>query len=200
MTTLNDYYVYSHIRNDNNQPFYIGKGRDKRCRSKQGRSKTWHDIVNAFGYRIEILDKDLSEQKALNFERLSIALCGKFFKLTNIATGGHGNSGWKHTNQTKEKQRLGLIKSYTPELKETRRKWMVENQPTKRIEVREKMKKPKTSNLGADHFRSIKVKFNNVVYLTITEMLKTNNIGYSTYKYWKRHNKLNEHGIELLWD
>lgn len=199
LNNTKDYYVYSHIRNDNNQVFYVGKGRGKRCRSKQGRSASWHDIANNNGYTIKLIDKNLSEQRALNVERLTIALCNSFFNLTNIAVGGHGNSGWKHTNETKEKQRIGLINSYTPELKEVRRKWMAENKIAQRPEVREKMSNVNRDYMvGEKNINAMPILMNGIKYPTVQSMLIANNIGYSTYKYWKRHNKLNEHGIELL--
>ena len=40
---MNDYYVYEHIRNDNNSCFYVGKGHGKRAYSKSRNEH--HNIV-----------------------------------------------------------------------------------------------------------------------------------------------------------
>jgi hypothetical protein len=195
---MNKFYVYIHIRLDNMQPFYVGKGCGKRKISKLGRSKLWHDIVNKYGFKIEVIAEKLEEKEAYNIEKNIIYEYKKIYQLTNKTNGGGGSSGWKHTEITKMKQKEGLIKSYTPELKEIRKLWMINNQPTKRPEVREKMKKPKTSNLGSDHFRAKSVKHNNVIYPTISAFCKLTNLSYTTYKWRFKNSKLSNFGIELI--
>ena len=42
----NKFYVYAHIRKDNNQIFYIGKGYGRRVFKKENRNAYWKNIVN----------------------------------------------------------------------------------------------------------------------------------------------------------
>jgi len=64
----NKYYIYAHIRNDNNTIFYIGKGSDKRAYFKANRSKFWKRIVEKHGYTVIILHENLTEEEAYNLE------------------------------------------------------------------------------------------------------------------------------------
>lgn len=180
------------------QPFYVGKGKQKRAYLKTGRTQAWHNIVNNCGYKVNIIQKDLTEQQAFNGEKLTIAALSKFNKLVNLSFGGGGCAGWKHTIKTKEKQKIGLINSYTLELRETRRKFLLQNQPTKNPEVIKKMKKPKSKGFGLDHFRAKQIKYNNIIYPTISAFCKENNLSLSTYKYRARNNILHKFGIELI--
>jgi len=104
----NVFYVYIHRRNDNNEVFYVGKGKDKRSHSKAGRNQYWLNIVNKHGYSIEIVEKELSEDEAFDLEVELI----KFYrenghKLTNLTDGGEGTSGYKLTR--KERARIRQV-------------------------------------------------------------------------------------------
>ena len=64
---MNDYYVYAHIRNDNDTYFYIGKGRNDRAYYKPRNEK--HDkIMNEVGMHVAILYKGLTEEEAYQKE------------------------------------------------------------------------------------------------------------------------------------
>lgn len=85
----NKYYVYRHIRLDNNLPFYIGKGINKRAYIKTNRNKYWYNIVKSVGYRVEVVMKDLSEAQALRCEKKLIKLYKSYnLNLSNITEGG----------------------------------------------------------------------------------------------------------------
>ena len=91
------FYVYSHIRLDTNQPFYIGKGLKYRSHSTKGRNKHWNNIVSKCGYRIEIISSNLTNEEAC---RKEIALILKYGRqdiktgiLVNMTAGGEGNVG-----------------------------------------------------------------------------------------------------------
>ena len=66
-----NYYVYVHYRLDTGNPFYVGKGTKYRASCRQDRNKYWHNIVNKYGYRIQILQNNLNKIQALNAEKLS---------------------------------------------------------------------------------------------------------------------------------
>jgi hypothetical protein len=98
------YYVYQHRRLDNNQIFYVGKGKNLRKDSHKNRNKHWHNIANSIGFISEILIDNVNEEFALLIERETIHKY-KFLKynLTNYTDGGEGVSGYKHTLESKMK-------------------------------------------------------------------------------------------------
>lgn len=143
---MNDYYVYEHIRLDNNTCFYVGKGRGKRCYNKSRNSH--HDrIVKKYGMKVKILQNNLSEEEAYKLEQETIQnyvfnldygidIIGYNNKvdepghLTNCSFGGEGSLGsvhsetWKkqHSKQMKGKNNpmygINLWNTYDSEKKE----------------------------------------------------------------------------------
>lgn len=110
-------YIYRHIRLDTDAPFYVGKGKNKRAFSKQGRNAYWHRIVKKSGYRIEIILDDLSEQEAFTKETEFIALykkCG--LCEANWAIGGvrGGPVGVTRSKETRQKMAVSKIGSSNP--------------------------------------------------------------------------------------
>jgi len=93
-----NYYVYIHYRLDTDKPFYVGKGTKYRASCRQDRNKYWRNIVNKYGYRIQILQDNLNKTQALNAEKLTIALFKKFYNLVNYTDGGDGGNGLKGKN------------------------------------------------------------------------------------------------------
>jgi hypothetical protein len=84
----NVYYVYIHLRGDNNEVFYVGKGKGNRIKQRDGRNIYWKNIVNKHGYTYEIVEKELSEDSAFDLEIELI----KFYresghKLVNLRNG-----------------------------------------------------------------------------------------------------------------
>lgn len=195
----NKFYVYLHLRNDTNKPFYVGKGCGKRAFTKQGRNKYWNSIANKHGFTVKIIDKNLTEKQALNAEMFTISAFANNFNLVNSCYGGGGITGWKHTKETKEKQKIGILKSYTSELLEKRKKQMLFYKVAQRPEVRKKMSLVDRSYLiGEKNHNSVSIKFNEIIYPTISQMCKDQNIKLSTFKYWRKNNKLSKYGIEIL--
>lgn len=85
------YYVYRHIRLDNNTPFYVGKGSGNRAFTKQHRNQYWHNIVNKHGYRVEIVKYFETGQDAYNFEFKLINLYKNYNLVkANLTDGGDG--------------------------------------------------------------------------------------------------------------
>jgi hypothetical protein len=69
----------------------------------------------------------------------------------------------------------------------------------KRPEVRAKMAAANRDYLkGANNHEAVTVKCNNVIYPTITEMCRQEQINLSTFKYWRKNNQLAKRGIEIL--
>ena len=66
---INDYYIYEYVRLDTNEPFYIGKGRKNRCYNlKYSRNKYFKNIVNNREVAVVILENNLDEKTAYQYE------------------------------------------------------------------------------------------------------------------------------------
>ena len=109
-------YVYKHIRLDTKEPFYIGIGNVdnfRRSRSKSGRNNYWKNIVNKYGYEVEIIfehsDYELVKEKEKEFiELYGRSDLGKGL-LCNNTSGGEGSLNRKVSDITKEKIRKTQI-------------------------------------------------------------------------------------------
>ena len=125
------YYVYAHRNVETEQVFYVGKGKENRAWTDD-RSAAWKDYVQGIGgnYEVILLHQDLTEDEAINLERVEIeahggpSSCGG--SLVNWIPGeaGHGFgvaaqisvSGWGTTKEDDpeayEVNRQGLELSY----------------------------------------------------------------------------------------
>jgi hypothetical protein len=110
-------YLYRHIREDKNEPFYIGIGSDstyKRANQakKERRNNIWNKIVSKTLYKVEILFDDLTWEEACDKEKEFIALYGRIDNgtglLANMTNGGDGSLGIIKSEQTisKLKERM----------------------------------------------------------------------------------------------
>jgi hypothetical protein len=103
---LNCFYVYIHIRPDNNKPFYVGKGKGGRHKTKTGRNKYWWNVVNKNNglFIPKILFNGLTEEEALLKEtEVEKQLINDGNILVNLAeTGKKGPSGVKMTDKHKK--------------------------------------------------------------------------------------------------
>lgn len=98
------YYVYVHIRQDTNQIFYVGKGKENRCFSKNNRNKHWKHITESVSYKVNIIASDLEEELAFLCETEMIAKLKHLkINLVNYTDGGEGVSGLKHSEESKKK-------------------------------------------------------------------------------------------------
>jgi hypothetical protein len=133
---MNKYYLYRHIRLDNNIPFYIGIGTKNNrnhpnifseyCRaySKTDRCTFWKNIINKTNYRVEILlesnDYEFIKRKEIEF----IALYGrrnlKLGPLVNLTNGGDGSNGYIPSEITRKNHSIrmtGRIQSEEEKIK-----------------------------------------------------------------------------------
>lgn len=125
----NDYYVYEHIRLDNNTCFYVGKGRGKRAWSKK--RNPHHDrIVDKHGMDVNIVKDCLSEQEAFDLERkiindyvfnkkYGINIIGYRTKdtkhfLTNSTLGGDGSFGMAHSDKWCKQHSIDMMGENNP--------------------------------------------------------------------------------------
>ncbi len=102
------YCVYMHIRNDNDQIFYVGIGKDRyRSGEKRGRSRWWLAITNKYGYSVKLISEDITREEAIYTEKYLIAFYGradlKTGNLVNMTDGGEGMSGHKPSEETRHK-------------------------------------------------------------------------------------------------
>lgn len=135
--------VYQHIRLDKNEVFYVGIGEfESRAYDKIFRTKYWKNIAKK-GYDVEIIFDDLTWEQACQKERELIALYGRkdlgLGSLVNLTDGGQGPKGVVRSEETKKR------------ISESRRgKCMGDNNPSKRLDVREKLHN-KLSKLKDNH-------------------------------------------------
>ena len=113
-----EFYVYEHIRLDNMTPFYVGKGKGERAYDLERNDH--HDrISNRHGHAVLIIKDNLTEEEAFELERdtiedyvfnlgYGINIDGyrdysnnKY--LTNCTWGGEGSSGYKFSEESKQK-------------------------------------------------------------------------------------------------
>lgn len=78
MKLIDNFYVYKHVRLDNNKTFYIGKGVKYRAYDKVNRNEYWKRIVNKYGYKIIIVKYNLTEEEAYVLENQMILLFKKY--------------------------------------------------------------------------------------------------------------------------
>jgi len=82
----NDYYIYVHHRVDNDEVFYVGKGRGRRCFITTSRNKKWHNIVKeANGFTVEYLHNNLLNDEALAIEYEYLSKPKPDWNLINIS-------------------------------------------------------------------------------------------------------------------
>ena len=112
------YYVYKHIRLDNNTCFYIGKGKNGR-KDVPNRNPTHDSICDRHGYKVVIFKNKLNEAEAFKLEedmincyvfKMGYGICIKGYMnkknnrfLTNRTFGGEGSSGFKFSEESKIK-------------------------------------------------------------------------------------------------
>jgi len=100
-----DFYIYVHSRLSSGEPFYIGKGRGKRCGSGYRRNPHWKNVVaKDGGFYTSFIACDLDEDFAFLIEMEAIDKLRRLgTRLTNITNGGEGHSGQAPSAETRRK-------------------------------------------------------------------------------------------------
>jgi hypothetical protein len=92
------YCLYFHLRGDNNEVFYVGIGSEKRPFEKKSRSDFWIKVVEKYGYKIDIIERNLSWSEACEKEKIFIKKFGRQDLnegcLVNLTDGGDGNNNF----------------------------------------------------------------------------------------------------------
>ena len=97
---MNDFYVYLHRKKSDGRVFYVGKGRDRRAYrgDKSSRSDKWLNTANKYGWFVEIVFDNLSEDEAYALEVDTILEMQHFNEpLVCHNKGGHGGSVTTYT-------------------------------------------------------------------------------------------------------
>lgn len=105
------HYVYIHIRDDNQVPFYVGKGTSDsrhnsphhRAYSKKRRNEMWYQITAETGFSVIIAFSSNDEKQAFTKERELIISYGRSRfgtgSLCNIGAGGGGGASIPHLSE-----------------------------------------------------------------------------------------------------
>lgn len=104
---MQTHYTYCHTRNDTGKVFYIGKGVKYRANAIKSRNQYWQNIVDKYGYSIEILAYWNTQAEALDHEKLLISCFKNMgYKLANLTDGGEGSTGWNPSAETRQKMSI----------------------------------------------------------------------------------------------
>lgn len=160
----NKFYIYFHINPLKNEIFYVGKGCGNRAWRKDRRSDLWNKTVKKYGYIINIVEENLTDQEAIEREMFYIKKIGRLKlkkgPLVNLTDGGEGRLGYKMNDEQK-----------------------------KNISDRVKADiKFHQSKIGSGNGRSIKFEYNGKIYGCLKDLwhLEFNSITYSTF-YTRRY-------------
>jgi len=87
------YYVYAHYAHGWSDPFYIGKGMDKRAYVASNRSHKWKEWASK-GYSVRIPVQNVPEVCAFCIERMMVAAFDRK-NMANLSDGGAGGCGMR---------------------------------------------------------------------------------------------------------
>lgn len=130
---MSNFYLYLHINEETNLPFYVGigtkepkntfKGVYSRAYKKSSRSQYWKNYTNKYKYSIQILEESDNYEYIKQRERDFIKLYGKSKSknglLVNLTDGGEGVQGYKHSEETKRKMSIAKLGKKFPNRKKS---------------------------------------------------------------------------------
>lgn len=123
----NNYCIYRHIK-PCGETFYIGIGNKRRPYKKSDRNKYWHNVVNKYGYEIQVLKSDLSWEDAKELEIVLISYYGrkdlKTGCLVNMTEGGNGTLGFTRVLPQEQKNKISLSLSKKVICTLTNKEWI----------------------------------------------------------------------------
>lgn len=112
-------YVYKHIRKDNNQPFYIGVGglisfdnyqraNGSNWKGLHNRSNFWKNVVDKYGFIVEIVLDNCTKKEAFNKEVELIKLYGRQDINTGILVNHTDGGDGRINSSDKIKKKCGI--------------------------------------------------------------------------------------------
>ena len=116
-----EFYIYIYWRLDTNEVFYVGKGKGDRWKTlNRKHNQHFNNIINKYPIAVEIIKDNLTENEAFYWEEKIIEILvfeygysidmlnnrssAKGKHLVNKTWGGEGTSGFKHTEEWKQKR------------------------------------------------------------------------------------------------
>ena len=189
--------VYNHKVKGTNNIFYVGIGKNRnRAFSKSGRNKDWHNIVNKYGYDVEITHTDLIYIDSLLIERYLIDIYKRIgVNLVNKTAGGQGSLNRIVSQETRDK----ISKAHKGRKQSEEQKAKYKNRKPNRAMLNKKHKQSTIDILKmkrAGHLNSASRKVidlsNNQIYLTMKDAAKAYGIYYTQLSQMlngKRNNK-----------
>jgi DNA invertase Pin-like site-specific DNA recombinase len=186
--------TYAHYKPDGTM-FYIGKGSFRRAHASSGRNVVWKRTVEKHGgFKVEILGRWKTEQEAFDHEIFLIDTIKKMgVKLVNIADGGMGATGFRHTDEHKAfKKQMMLDRNpmFNPETKEKQK--LALKKAMQRPEVRAKISIARAGKkFSASHLEALKnchpmksCVVNGIEYKSLMEASRQIGIRHTTLHRW----------------
>jgi len=188
------FYTYAHYKPDGSI-FYIGKGSVRRAYSAAGRNTRWQRTVKKYGeFKIELLAQWSLEQDAFDHEIFLIDTFKKLgYDLVNIAEGGKGSKGFRHTDAHKSALTARML-THNPMKNPEMRATQLSNLKIamRRPDVRQKQRQARSGiPLSEKHIASLKLchpmrpcVVNGVTYISLMEASRILNIRHGTLFRW----------------
>lgn len=208
------YITYAHYK-PNGDIFYIGKGTTSRAYSKQGRNIVWKRTVEKYkSFDVKILCEWPTEDEAFQHEILLIDCFRDMgVQLANIAKGGMGSAGFRHTENHK-KNLSSRMKLNNPMFDDEIRKKQLTS--LKNAMNRPEIKKKQSQNrigmkFSESHIKSLQnchpmrpCVINGIEYKSLMEASRILNIRHGTLYRWLNnpnvvHNKKFKYITECRW-
>lgn len=186
--------TYAHYKPDGTM-FYIGKGSIKRAYSASGRNIVWQRTVQKHkGFEVKVLASWETEEDAFSHEILLIECLKELgIPLVNIATGGLGSTGFRHTDSHKAKlsQRMKINNPMSnTDIRERHQQAILA--AMNRPEVKEKQRKARLGmKFSESHINALRNShptkpcvINGVIYKSLMEASRALGIRHGTLHRW----------------
>ena len=196
--------TYAHNKPDGSI-FYIGKGTERRAHSSAGRNIVWKRTVEKHnGFGVQILAKWGTEQEAFDHEVFLIDTFRQMgVPLVNIAEGGMGSSGFRHTEEHKAFKAQMMRDQNPMRNPEIRKKQIIAlKKAMNRPEVRRHQSVARLGkNLSKEHIESLRnchptrpCVINGVEYKSLMEASRMLKIRHGTLHRWLNNPKVKHNG------
>ena len=206
--------TYAHYKPDGSM-FYIGKGSVSRAYSKLGRNIVWNRIVKKHGgFETKILAWWKTEKEAFDHEVFLIETFRQMgINLVNIAEGGKGSKGFRHSDEFKSLVKARMTHENPMNDPQTREKQLEALKiAMQRPEIKRRQSLVRTGmKFSEKHIESLRnchptrpCVINGVEYKSLMEASRVLGIRHGTLYRWlnnkhKKHTKKYEHIFECRW-